>query len=108
MSVKAEKLSADHTMEGTRMMKFAATRDEHDAIAKIVRRAREMGIAYELLDMNMDLEAVHSNGCPLDFTKWLAFPDFDFSHDVVGIYNHIDRTTGQLGDCFLPRCAKTA
>jgi hypothetical protein len=54
----------------------------------------------------MDLEAVNSNGCPLDFQSLLDFPNFDFGHDIYGIGKHIDRTTGKLQDCFLPRCAK--
>lgn len=58
-------------------------------------------------DMSMDLNAAHSNGCPLDFEKLLSFPDFDFEHDVLGIQRRLDRKTGKLGAHFLPRCAKT-
>jgi hypothetical protein len=43
---------------------------------------------------------------PLDFEKLFGFPDFDFAHDIYGIMNRVDRTTGKLTDCFLPRCAK--
>ena len=44
--------------------------------------------------------------CPLDFNKLLAFPDFDFAHDMRGMINHADGE-GVLRDCFLPRCAKS-
>lgn len=54
----------------------------------------------------MDLEATHSNGRPLDFEKLLGFGLVSFSHDIGGIRRHIDRTTGELGGCFTPRCAK--
>jgi hypothetical protein len=54
----------------------------------------------------MDLEATHANGCPLDFAKLLACDDFDFLHDIGGIAMHLDRSTGVLKDCFLPRLAK--
>lgn len=54
----------------------------------------------------MDLSACHANGCPLDFKRLLAFPDFDFAHDIFGINQRIDRETGQLRNCFVPRCAK--
>jgi hypothetical protein len=53
----------------------------------------------------MDLTACHANGCPMDFETLLSAPDADFVHDVGGIHRYIDRTTGRLGDCFVPRCA---
>jgi hypothetical protein len=53
----------------------------------------------------MDLAAVNAT-CPIDGGKLVAFPDFDFWHDISGIQRHIDRTTGKLGDFFLPRCAR--
>lgn len=56
-------------------------------------------------DVMMDLDAVNSNGCPLDFDKLAGFDDFDFAHDIVGIYKNLDRNTGQLTDHFIPRCA---
>lgn len=54
----------------------------------------------------MDLMATNANGCPMDFAKLLEAPRFDFCHDIGGIARHIDRTTGELGGCFVPRCAK--
>lgn len=42
----------------------------------------------------------------LDLERLAGFPDFDFAHDVYGIMRHMDRTTGKLGGCFLPRCAR--
>lgn len=53
----------------------------------------------------MDLTACHCNGCELDLDRLLLAPDPDFGHDVCGIRRHIDRRTGKLGGCFLPRCA---
>ena len=54
----------------------------------------------------MDVTACHANGTKLDLEKLLNFPDFDFLHDVAGIRNCIDRETGKLTKCFLPRCAR--
>lgn len=54
----------------------------------------------------MDITATHANGCPLKLAELLAADDFNFSHDVAGIYRHLDRTTGKLLDCFLPRFAQ--
>jgi hypothetical protein len=96
-------------------IKFDVTKDELKTITEIVERARNMGYVRgrksrdhwsEPLTMIMDLEACHSNGCPLDFERWLKADDFNFAHDVAGIARHMDRETGQLTDCFLPRFAK--
>lgn len=53
----------------------------------------------------MDLTACHLNGTPLDLERLLEASEFDFVHDVWGIYTHIDRTTGTLQRCFMPRTA---
>ena len=82
------------------MVEFNVTNYESKIIGKIIKRANGA------LDMRMDLEAVHSNGCPLDFAKLLEFPEFDFQHDVSGIHMHIDRKTGKLVNHFCPRCSK--
>jgi len=61
--------------------------------------------AYQTLDM--DLQAAHIND-PLDLEALEGFPDLDFFHDVVGICSNINRETGELMNCFVPRCAKKA
>jgi len=53
----------------------------------------------------MDVVACHLNGCPLDLQKLLDSDAFTFSHDIVGIRRHINRSNGQIENCFLPRCA---
>ncbi|MBL0922423.1 MAG: hypothetical protein IBJ10_09895 [Phycisphaerales bacterium] len=53
----------------------------------------------------MDLTACHCNGTPLDLDALLAADDFDFAHDLFGIRENINRKTGELDNCFLPRCA---
>jgi hypothetical protein len=85
-------------------IQFTAKPEERVLIDKIVKRANYYG--EKGLSLAMDLEAVHSNGTPLDFEKLFGFPDFDFAHDIYGIMNRVDRTTGKLTDCFLPRCAR--
>jgi hypothetical protein len=61
---------------------------------------------YQRINLDMDLTACHLNGCPLDLEKLVAFDDFNLTHDVEGISAHIDRNTGKLTRCFLPRSAK--
>lgn len=90
------------------MVKFNATRFEAQILMKIAQRAEKMqpaGMEQSRMDWLMDLDACISNGCPMKLDELLAAPDFDFAHDVFGIRRHIDRTTGKLGDCFLPRFA---
>lgn len=70
----------------------------------ILDRALKM-IKADRLALAMDIEAANAT-CPLDPDRLLSFPDFDFFHDIFGIQSNIDRETGELQHCFLPRCAK--
>ncbi|MGT0250725.1 hypothetical protein ACJ51O_34340 [Burkholderia pyrrocinia] len=61
--------------------------------------------SVDSLDLHMDLRACHANGCPIDWERLNATDDFTPAHDVGGIRGHINRRTGRIEDCFLPRCA---
>jgi hypothetical protein len=91
---------------------FTATRADFPIIAKIAGRAvamaAEAGVAYKHQDAMMDVEACHSNGCPLKLAELLAADDGSFGHDVFGIRRFLDRDTGKLTECFLPRFAQPA
>lgn len=97
------------TRQSTRRLSFHVSRSDAARIAIAVKRAvalyETVGIPRDTLDITMDLRACRANGCRLDLAKLLAFRDFDFMHDVMGIAEHLDHDTGQLTDCFLPRCA---
>lgn len=56
-------------------------------------------------DLLMDIEAAHSNGCPLQLEKLLESDKTDFMHDINGIRFNINRHTGKLENCFVPRYA---
>lgn len=92
-----------------KQISFKCSRADHLRVDRIVDRtirlAKRWGISYDRIDASMDVLACHCNGCPLDLTRLLVAPEFDFAHDVFGIREHIDRRTGHLADCFLPRCA---
>jgi hypothetical protein len=90
--------------EGMAVLKWDTTKDEKALIEVIVDRAIEAGGGARN-DWAMDITACHNNGCPLDLEKLAEAPEFDFRHDVFGIRRHLDRSTGKLGDCFIPRCA---
>ncbi len=76
-----------------------------DLIAAIAQRAidtmpEDVGPKCRLV---MDIDACHSNGCPLDLVGLLSAKQGDFNHDVSGIVSNINRKTGALEDFFLPR-----
>lgn len=92
--------------------KFTATPEETDLIRRIAVCAEkefpEMFRDWSRTSLEMDLEAAHCNGCPIDLQKLLAAPRADFGHDVFGIRSHVNRETGELEDMFTPRCARPA
>lgn len=84
--------------------------DEIFLMNRIMDRAFELNVGYThgknaRLTMFMDLENANQH-IPLDFEKLLAFDNFNFAHDICGIQAHMNRATGKIEDCFLPRCAK--
>ena len=92
-----------------KQISWHVTKEDHNRIVEIAQRAvaiaKQRGVEYSQMDAVMDLTAVHANGCPLNLAALAEATPFDFTHDVFGIRNHINRSTGQLEDCFLPRYA---
>jgi len=88
------------------MINFKATKEDIQTIHKIVSRGFCKQIYADRTSMSMDIAATHLNGCPLKLKELLAADDFNFFHDIYGIYNHLDRKTGKLKNCFLPRFAQ--
>lgn len=76
-------------------------------VHEIAKRAAEQHftIGRSLLDWHMDVHATHSI-CPLKLEELSKAPTGDFDHDLVGIYQHLDRDSGEMSDCFVPRLAK--
>lgn len=91
------------------MVHFANfTKAERTALNRVLDRAQKTDLprfVIERTKLTMDLSAVHFH-TPLDLEKLADFPEFDFAHDLLGIHEHLDRNTGKLTDCFLPRCSK--
>ena len=84
------------------------TKDEQSVVDRIVGRATKVmsrhGYPLDRMSLEMDIAATHAK-CPLRLQELLNADDFNFAHDVFGIMGHIDRSTGLLGDCFVPRFA---
>lgn len=79
-----------------------------DLISRIIDRADDFSPGrFRRIDLMMDLQAANGvNGnASLNLSRLLAASDADFVHDVFGIARHMDRSTGKLGDCFVPRHA---
>ena len=90
---------------------FKSTKKEDILISKIAKRAKFMlksqyNIEIDLQSTMMDLTAVNANGCPIDFERMATASIHDVIHDVMGISKNINRETGKLENCFLPRFTK--
>lgn len=93
-----------------KQMKMISTRADAELILRIARRAatiaKDAGIPHDAMSFAMDITAVHLNGCPLDLPALLKADAFNFSHDVLNVRRHLDRSTGKLGGEFTPRYAR--
>lgn len=89
---------------------FECSPADLETILRIAERAVHHPIIGEYLDdkttIIMDINATHSNGCPLRLGMFEGSNDPDFIHDILGIRRHINRKTGRLEDCFTPRFAQ--
>lgn len=93
------------------MIHFDCTDTELALIRNIVDRFVEQCKCHGIkrvkrIDLAMDIIACHCNGCPLDLEALACADDFHLTHDVVGIVQHLDRTSGLLNQHFLPRFAQ--
>ena len=82
------------------------TKGSMKKINAIARRAVLENDSTDYLGTVMDLQAAHTHGNPLDLDKLMEFETFDFWHDVNGINRHLNRETGELENCFSPRCSR--
>lgn len=91
------------------MINWTHSRETMELEAEIAKRAVKMaekiGIKYNQMTAIADIDACHSNGTPLKLAELLAADDANFAHDVFGIRQNINRETGKLENCFLPRYA---
>ena len=96
--------------KGAIMNQLSLTTKEVKTIHQIAKRAswmaKDLGFYATLDDLYLDILNCHTSDCKLDLQKFLTFNDYNLAHDAFGIQRHINRTTGELKDCFLPRCAK--
>lgn len=79
-------------------------------IEDIVDRVLDNVPETDVMVLTMDLMAANGvNGnLALDLVSLLATDDANFVHDIAGIQSHMDRGTGRIGGCFVPRFALAA
>ena len=65
----------------------------------LISAEKRPALVLNLSIANTDLE--------LDFSKLLAFDDFNFAQDICGIIQNVNRRTFKVDNCFIPRCIKT-
>ena len=108
------RIGSHFTWRKTRMFDHL-TREEFEQIDRVVDRAVALQATLMVPEDCMDLEERRTlrmdlcavgGSCPMDWDRLIEADDSNFAHDVFGIRRHMDRTTGQLGGCFLPRFAK--
>lgn len=81
------------------------TKDEMLTIVEIAKRAEDKGLLmFDRMSLIMDIENAHKQ-FNLKLNEWLKADDLDFSHDIVGIQQNINRETKKVENCFLPRYA---
>jgi hypothetical protein len=89
--------------EENTMINFNTSVEETRLINAITKRTVQVGVCADLLALEMDITATHKNGNPLRLAELLAADEFNFWHDINGIQNNINRKTGKLENCFVPR-----
>jgi hypothetical protein len=85
---------------------WLASRADAVTIDAIVARAREENLIADngVLELQMDLTALHLNGTPLNLRGLLHAGRFDFAHDITGIMrNIVVSPSPHLRDLFMPR-----
>jgi len=75
--------------------------EESKFVSRIVDRA--VGPVYdERMTARMDIAATHAI-MPLRLEELADADNFNFFHDMGGIARHLNRKTGEMEDCFVPR-----
>lgn len=86
-------------------MKRNLSKEEYALCNKIAERAAKV-CGFDKCTAFMDITICHSEAREMKLEELLNAPLEDFSHDVLGINQHLDHGTHKLTDCFLPRYAK--
>lgn len=79
--------------------------NQSELIESIAKRADKLHlVASDKISLMMDLECA-TEEFDLRLTEFLNTDNFNFSHDIVGIQNNINRQTRKIEGLFVPRFA---
>lgn len=79
--------------------------EDLEIVNKIIERAENMDLlGSDRVSLLMDINIAHKT-FNLRLNDFLEADDFNFSHDIVGIQNHVNRESKTMEDFFLPRFA---
>jgi hypothetical protein len=94
-------------MEAPMTTRRIITTADCEILAAIAARAENLSAFYgdkiARSTIFVDLDIYLSRGGRLRLTDLLNADSGNFGHDVFGIHRFLDRKTGKLGNCFLPR-----
>lgn len=78
-------------------------------IAQIVKRVFKEMPDYpdSKTTLIIDIEKCHDDNYPLDLEGLLKADAWNFLHDILGIRRHMNRETGKIENCFVPRYVAT-
>lgn len=80
-------------------------KEKFELMGAIAERAEKMNLLmFDRMSLVMDLE-VATEEFSLRLDEFLNADNFNFSHDVVGIQQHIDRENRKMINVFVPRFA---
>lgn len=88
------------------MFEKVLSKEEYELIHAIAVKASKR-YEIDLFTVEMDITAVHSE-IPLRLKDLLVedVNSYDFVHDIWGIRTNLNRSTGKIENCFVPRFAK--
>ncbi len=87
-------------------MTTVITKQDYQTMSKIANRAIKHGLNLHVdkLSLVMDIEGTNDT-IPLRLNDFLEADLGDFTHDIIGIQRNINRSTKEMDNCFVPRCA---
>jgi len=82
-------------------------KESFDLIVAIAKRAEKMGLMmFDRMSLIMDLKLAVEE-FELRLVEFLNADDFNFTHDITGIQNNLNRQTKEMENFFVPRFAST-
>lgn len=80
-------------------------KNDIDLMVEILERAEELDLMmFDRVSLMMDLHVAHEE-FNLRLSELASTDNFNFSHDIVGIQQNVNRETASMEGLFVPRFA---